>query len=443
MKNAEMAANDSKDIRLLNQSDRQTKQFNMIASARSAVDMAAMTGNADDKAAAASQIADIERSVTGRSGALTMLAQKMAEVEVAASSLSADLAANLFDGVRSGFGTLLTDIATGAETAGEAWEKFGLGVAKQLLDRVMEHNIDKMMSNFTYAFTGVNNDPAAQQRLLSTAMSKQTTAINKLTKALEARRNQLGKEIRSGDEGEGAFPLSTIDPAKVSDIMDNLGGLKMSAGAAAEALDGLVIKAKGILSERDNKIPEAQKAHSAAVKKLEEHGGKELARKIDERDAIMSRTTEISKKNDRINENIEALQGQRSKLLEKGGGMNSGYSNEDMILAAYLKGADEEGGATHASTLNELAKMLEMQDMKKGITAANRPERKEYLTRAEQMLPENDGNAVGLQINSYYWKTGMIGPGLYKNTDTWDDDFDLQIEGIDSMKRKSDSRYPG
>ena len=52
---------------------------------------------------------------------------KMAEVEVAASSLSADLAANLFDGVRSGFGTLLTDIATGAETAGEAWEKFGLG----------------------------------------------------------------------------------------------------------------------------------------------------------------------------------------------------------------------------------------------------------------------------------------------------------------------------
>ena len=50
-----------------NQSDRQTKQFNMIASARSAVDMAAMTGNADDKAEAASQIADIERSVTGRS----------------------------------------------------------------------------------------------------------------------------------------------------------------------------------------------------------------------------------------------------------------------------------------------------------------------------------------------------------------------------------------
>ena len=81
--------------------------------------------------------------------------------------------------------------------------------------------------------------------------------------------------------------------------------------------------------------------------------------------------------------------------------MNSGYSNEDMILAAYLKGADEEGGATHASTLNELAKMLEMQDMKKGISAANRPELVNELTRAEQMLPENDGNAVGLPINSY------------------------------------------
>ena len=143
-----------------------------------------------------------------------MLAQKMAEVEVAASSLSADLAANLFDGVRSGFGTLLTDIATGAETAGEAWEKFGLGVAKQLLDRVMEHNIDKMMSNFTYAFTGVKNDPAIQKKVIVNCNDKQTTAINRLTKALEARRNQLGREIRSGDEGEGAFPLSTIDPAR-------------------------------------------------------------------------------------------------------------------------------------------------------------------------------------------------------------------------------------
>ena len=76
MKNAEMAANrSSKDIRLPNQSDRQTKQFNMIASARSAVDMAAMTGNADDKAAAASQIADIERLKIGRSGALTNAAK--------------------------------------------------------------------------------------------------------------------------------------------------------------------------------------------------------------------------------------------------------------------------------------------------------------------------------------------------------------------------------
>ena len=56
---------------------------------------------------------------------------------------------------------------------------------------------------------------------------------------------------------------------------------------------------------------------ATAVKKLEEHGGKELERKIDESDAIMSRTTEISKKNDRINENIEALQGQLSVFWKK------------------------------------------------------------------------------------------------------------------------------
>ena len=29
----------------------------------------------------------------------------------------------------------------------------------------------------------------------------------------------------------------------------------------------------------------------------------------------------------------------------------------------------------------------------------------------------------------------MIGPG-HKNTDTWDDDFDLQIEGIDNEEKE-------
>ena len=58
------------------------------------------------------------------------------------------------------------------------------------------------------------------------------------------------------------------------------------------------------------------------------------------------------------------------------------------------------------------------------------------------MLPENDGNAVGLPINSYYWKKGMFGPGLYKNTDEGDDDYDLQIEGIDiARKGRVNSRY--
>ena len=435
MKNAEMAANrSSSDIRTGNQMQRQTDQFNMIAGARSALDMAAMTGNADDKAEAANQIADVERSITGRSGALTALAKKMAEVEVAASSLSADLAGNLFDGVRSGFGTLLTDIATGAETAGDAWEKFGLGVAKQLLDRVMEHNIDKMMSNLTYAFTGVKNDPATQQKLLATATSKQTTATNKLTRALERRKNNLGKEIKSEDEG-GGFPLGTIDPAKISDLMSNLGSLKMSAGAAAEALDGLVIKANSILSQRDKKIPEAEKAHSAAIKKLEEGGGKELERKIAQRDIRQSRIDKLLDKGDTISANIEAAKKQRENLLQQGGGMKGGYSNEDMILAAYLKGADEEGGATHASTINELAKMLEMQDMGKGIRAADRPGREEYIRRAEGMLPEDDGEADGLAINSYYWKKGGAGEGLHKNTDTWDDDWDLQVEGIVNARK--------
>ena len=237
MKNAEMLASKGSDIiRMDNQMQRQTDQLNMIAGAKSAVDMAAMTGNADDKAVAANQISDVERSITGKSGALTALAQKMAEVEVAASSLSADLASTMFDGVRSGFGTLLTDIATGAETAGGAWEKFGLGVAKQLLDRVMQNNIDKMMSNLTFAFTGVKNDPQGQQKLLASATTKQTNATNSLTQKIEELRRSMGGDIAQESGGESRGPLASIDSNDINKLVSKMG---TNAGGAAEGLKEL------------------------------------------------------------------------------------------------------------------------------------------------------------------------------------------------------------
>ena len=78
----------------------------------------------------------------------------MAEMSVNAANLGADLVNIGFDNAKSGLKDLFKSIGSGAKSASEAWSDFGLGLAESLLDRIMEHNIDKIMSNLSFAFTG-------------------------------------------------------------------------------------------------------------------------------------------------------------------------------------------------------------------------------------------------------------------------------------------------
>lgn len=434
MRNAEMAASRSQeDIRFINQTDRKTEEFSSISAAKSAIDMASLTGNADDKSAAANKVADTERLITGRSGALTALAQKMAEIEVSASSLSAELATNMFDGVRSGFSTLLTDIATGAETAGDAWEKFGLGVAKQLLDRVMEHNIDQMMGNLTYAFTGVDSDPGTQQRLLTSVTSQQTSATKELTKVLKNKKALLEGDISSEDKSSGSLPLATVDPSVINQTMQELGGLKFQAGEAAKSLDALVLKANKLVKQREN-ISETQKPLEKSQKlvEIQETKALDIQSKIQESEEKQAITSEkIAEQQAKIRKQTVVKEN-----LNKEFNFKSDYKKEDMILASYLKaGTEANTSPSRDRTLIELEKIIKYKDISSGNKTADQvndvvkqnPEY--YKKQAKEMLPEyskNDKHNIP-EGQMYYTKESDT---LFKNTHRDNSRYDAEIQKV-------------
>ena len=405
MQNAEMLANSSSEnIRLGNQIGRSTDQFNMIAGARSAVDMAAMTGNPDDKAEATNQLSELERSITGRSGALTMLAQKMAEVEVAASSLSADLASNLFDGVRSGFGKLLTDIATGAETAGDAWENFGLGVAKQLLDRVMQHNIDKMMSNLTYSFTGVKNDPESQQKMLANITSKSTSATKKLTEKIEALKRSLESGISLKDKGSGELD-SSLKPGSVTEISNRLSkgfsSVTINAEDASVALSEVSTKATNLANF-------FEEIYKPEMKKLGEKEGS--SREVQSRYEMMQqraarnnsnlesaqRVASITEKNKTQNRiDIESIE-RRIKDLSGGADMNDIFES---TLGEYADSSKKYSYGEHTAEMKEQYAKI---NYGRGFGSLDQEERDKISDKVERFYPKFEDVAMQNDATAYH-----------------------------------------
>jgi hypothetical protein len=339
----------------------------------------------------------------------------------------------MFDGVRSGFSTLLTDIATGAETAGDAWEKFGLGVAKQLLDRVMEHNIDQMMGNLTYAFTGVDSDPGTQQRLLTSVTSKQTSATKELTKVLQNKKALLEGDISSEDKSSGSLPLATVDPSVINQTMQELGGLKFQAGEAAKSLDALVLKANKLVKQREN-ISETQKPLEKSQKLVEVQETKALD--------IQSKIQESEEKQAITSEKIAEQQAKIRKQtvvkenLNKEFNFKSDYKKEDMILASYLKaGTEANTSPSRDRTLIELEKIIKYKDISSGNktvdqvndVAKQNPEY--YKKQAKEMLPEyskNDKYNIP-EGQMYYTKESDT---LFKNTHRDNSRYDAEIQKV-------------
>ena len=421
MQNAEMLANSSSEnIRLGNQIQRSTDQFNMIAGAKSAVDMAAMTGNPDDKAEAANQISDLERSITGKSGALTALAQKMAEVEVAASSLSADLASTMFDSVRSGFGNLLKDISTGAESAGDAWKKFGLGVAQQLLDRVMQNNIDKMMSNLTYAFTGVKNDPESQQKMLASITSKSTSATKKLTEKIEALKKSLESGIGSNDKGSGELD-SSLKPGSVTEISNRLSkgfsSVTINAEDASVALSEVSTKATNLanffeeiykpemkkLGEKEGSSKEVQSRYEMMQQRAARNNSNlESAQRV-------ASITEKNKTKNRID--IESIE-KRIKDLSGGADMNDIFES---TLGEYADSSKKYSYGEHTSEMKEqYAKFNYGKDF-----GHLKPEkRNEISDKVERFYPKFADDNIGNEASAEHAKRRKDDSGVWRRDDS-------------------------
>ena len=102
----------------------------------------------------AQRMAEVNKEMGNGARAMDALRERLAEAQVNAANLGADLVNIGFDEAKSGLKQLFKDIGSGAKSASEAWESFGLNMAGTLLDRVMEANIDSMLSNLSVAFTG-------------------------------------------------------------------------------------------------------------------------------------------------------------------------------------------------------------------------------------------------------------------------------------------------
>ena len=421
MQNAEMlASSSSENIRLGNQIGRSTDQFNMIAGARSAVDMAAMTGNPDDKAAAASQISDLERSITGKSGALTALAQKMAEVEVAASSLSADLASTMFDSARSGFGTLLTDIATGAETAGDAWENFGLGVAKQLLDRVMQNNIDKMMGNLTYAFTGVKNDPAGQQKMLASITSKQTSATKKLTEKIEALKKSLESGIGSNDKGSGELD-SSLKPGSVTEIGNRLSkgfsSVTINAEDASVALNEVSTKAINLANF-------FEEIYKPQMKKIGEKEGS--SKEVQSRYEVMQQRAARNNSNIESAERVASIT-QKNKtqnrididsIKKRIKDLSDGASMDDIFESTLGEYGDPSKQYNYGEHTRKMKEQYAKFNYGKDFGALDQKERDGISDKVEKFYPKFADDNIGNEASAEHAKRRKDDSGVWRRDDS-------------------------
>jgi TP901 family phage tail tape measure protein len=173
-----------------------------IRGTREAGMRATMTGSPEDALAFAQSLKETNQLLGEGSRAFDTLRVKLAEMDVAAKNLGSDLVNIGLDQTRSGMKQLFKDIGSGAKSAKEAWSDFGLGLADVLLDRMMEHNIDQIIKNLTFAFTGENalseaEKIAGSNNHLIDANNKLVTSLDALAAQVEAQKRVLENDISS------------------------------------------------------------------------------------------------------------------------------------------------------------------------------------------------------------------------------------------------------
>ena len=183
MRNAQISASvDQGHLSAMVDADMQIERAGQRGGLRRSATRGIMSGRPEDILAFTEGLKEYNDTVGAGTKAIDQLRIRMAEMSVSASNLGSDLVDIGIDGARSGMVELFKSIGSGAKSASEAWEDFSLGVAESLLDRIMQNNVDKIINDLTYAFTGIDPVEEANRFLAqnSDAVTLNTAAIEKL-----------------------------------------------------------------------------------------------------------------------------------------------------------------------------------------------------------------------------------------------------------------------
>lgn len=178
---------------------------------REAGTKASISGNADDLASAAQAQLNYNRLLNGSTSALDQVNVELANIGVSASNLKGDLVSIGFETARSELKDVFKSIATGTKGAGEAFGDMANNLGAAISDRLMEHNIDQIMSNLMTAITGKSPEDEADR--MRNAISE---AHNDHVAKLKSEANAIGGEMAGAIEAK----IKNIEIDAAVDIPD-------------------------------------------------------------------------------------------------------------------------------------------------------------------------------------------------------------------------------
>jgi TP901 family phage tail tape measure protein len=302
------------------------------------IETAEQKGTPESMLDVAGKMSALNREMDTGSRAMDALRERLAEAQVNAANLGADLVNIGFDQAKSGLKQLFKDIGGGAKSASEAWESFGLSVASSLLDRIMEHNIDQMMSNLSVAFTGQDLLADANQRLASTipTLDTSTNTLNTTTGSLNTTMGTLNGSVQQLTTTIGSINLNPGQPA-VDVTIPTAPAQGPSTSVPVQKFLGGKIQAfnKGGFVEGEpgiDRVPAMLTAgeyvlNKEQVNKVQKQGASTLAKKPAE--LFMDSPKQISKNNvpqktfeENVANKLQLFNGGVVKMLQEGGEAN-------------------------------------------------------------------------------------------------------------------------
>ena len=203
-----------KTLRMTTTADIGIEKANSILGTRTAGMKATVEPNADNMLAYANSLEQTNKLLGNGSRAIDRFRARMAEMNVEAENLGADLVNIGIDNARSGLTQMFKDIGSGAKSASEAWADFGLGLANELLDRLMQNNVDKIIKNLTFAFTGESGESDAIK------IAKETAHLVGINEGIISSNKDLTSAVRSASEAlRNKIQLSRSPDEQVDDFI--------------------------------------------------------------------------------------------------------------------------------------------------------------------------------------------------------------------------------